>query len=85
MLTQADILREYRKFNPETGQFDHPVRKLRDYADLLEMDPGHLSRILSGVTPPGLTVLERLARVFPAAADDIASVLRGQTEEAVPA
>lgn len=82
-MTQADILRKYRRYNPDTAGFDMEPRLLREYAQLLQIDPGHLSRILSGVVPPGLTVLERLVRAFPASADDIAAALKTQPESAV--
>lgn len=78
-MTQSDILRRYRSYDPQTNSFA-TSRTLREYARLLDMDAGHLSRILNGLTPPGRTVLERLARTFPAAADDIATALKTQPE-----
>lgn len=81
-MNQGDILRRYRAFDPATGRFDSP-RGLREYARLLGMDAGHLSRILNGPTPPGRTVMERLARTFPAAATEMVEALQAQPPEAI--
>lgn len=75
-MTTEDLLRRYRDFDPVTGEFDEASRLgLREYALLLGMDAGHLSRILNGKTPAGRTVLEKLARTFPSAAPEIIKAL----------
>lgn len=77
----TEILRRYKDFNPATGGFDCH-RTLREYARVIGVDAGQLSRILNGTAFPGRSVLERLARTFPAAAKEITAAL---VESAEPA
>ena len=76
-----EVVRRYRKYNPETGEFD-VQRGVREYARLLGVNDGQLSQILNDIQRPGLVVLTALARTFPAAADDIAKALKQPAEPA---
>lgn len=81
MLT--DILRRYRRYNPETGEFDQD-RSLRGYAQLLGVDVSTLSLLFSGrVAAPSTATLQALARTFPSAADEIAEALKAQPTDRV--
>lgn len=66
-MTLLDILRKY--------QGD---RSLREYAELLDISPSHLSQVFSGVRNPGLPIFRALAQKFPGAADEIAEALKSQ-------
>lgn len=69
-----EMLRRYRSYNPDTGEFD--VRRgVREYARLLGVNEGQLSQILNDIQRPGLTVVQALARTFPEAAPEIAAAL----------
>jgi len=75
------LLRRYREYNPETGEFD-VTRGGREYARLLGVNEGHLSQILNDLQRPGVTVLRALAQTFPESANEIAAALVAQ--EPVP-
>lgn len=82
MLT--DVLRKYQHYDPASGRFD-ARRGLREYGRLIGIDHSTLSLLFS--TPdrePSTMVLQALTRTFPAAADDIATALKAQSQE-VPA
>lgn len=79
-----ELLRRYRYFNPATGEFD-TTRGVREYARLLGVNEGQLSQILNDIQRPGLTVIQALARTFPAAADEIAAALATPAGEKVVA
>lgn len=78
-----DILRRYRSYNPDTGEFD-VKRGVREYARLLGVNDGQLSQILNDLQRPGLTVIQALARAFPASAYELAVAL-AETREPVAA
>ncbi len=82
MLTE--IVRRYKSFNPDTGEFDCP-RGVREYARVLGVNGGQLSQVLNGIQRPGMTIIRALAQTFPPAADEIADALRQPTEEEVVA
>jgi transcriptional regulator with XRE-family HTH domain len=72
-----EVLRRYRSYDPETGEFN--VRRgVREYARLLGVNDGQLSQILNDIQRPGIGTLQALARTFPAAAPEIAAALAGQ-------
>lgn len=75
-----EVIRRYRSYNPETGAFD-VVRGVREYARLLGVNDGQLSQILNDIQRPGLTVVQALARTFPASADEIAAALAAPSAE----
>ncbi len=74
-----EIVRRYKSFNPATGDFDCP-RGLREYAREIGVSPGQLSRIINGLETPGRSVLERLARTFPDAGEEIGRALTQPVE-----
>ncbi len=69
-----EIVRRYQSFNPVTGDFDRP-RGLREYAREIGVSPGQLSRIINDLETPGRSVLERLARTFRPAGEEIGRAL----------
>lgn len=75
-----EILRRYKSFNPDTGEFD-TTRGVREYARLLGVNDGQLSQILNDIQRPGLTVVQALARTFPESAPEIAAALSAPERE----
>jgi len=75
-----DILRRYRSYNPDTGEFD-VKRGVREYARLLGVNDGQLSQILNNLQRPGLTVIQALAQTFPASAPEIGIALAATPTE----
>lgn len=80
MLT--DILRKYQSYDPETGRFDVD-RSIREYGRVLGVSQPQMSLIYSGARNPGMSVMRRLARTFPAAAPEIVAAMSAPV--AVPA
>lgn len=80
MLT--DILRKYQRYDPETGRFDVD-RSIGEYGRVLGVSQPQMSLIYSGARNPGMSVMRRLARTFPAAAPEIVAAMSAPV--AVPA
>jgi len=83
-----DVIRRYKDFNPENGEFDLD-RGVREYARLLGVNDGQLSQILNDIQRPGLRIVRALATTFPQSADEIAAALSAPSgtpeREAIPA
>lgn len=76
------ILAKYQRYNPTTGAFD-VERTDAEYARVIGISQPQLSLIYSGARQPGMSVMQRLARTFPAAATEIAEAMSAPV--AVPA
>lgn len=76
------ILRKYQRYDPATGRFT-VERSIREYGRLLDVGHSQLSLIYSGARNPGMSVMRRLARTFPAAAPEIVAAMSAPV--AVPA
>jgi len=69
-----EVIRRYKDFNPENGEFDH-VRGVREYARLLGVNDGQLSQIMNDIQQPGLRVVRALATTFPQSSPELAAAL----------
>lgn len=75
----ARLVVKYRRYNPATGDLDVERTQL-DYANMLGVSRVFITQISNGDREPGVDLLRALSRAFPAAADEIASVLKAKPE-----
>lgn len=69
-----ELIRKYRRFNPETGEFD-VERTQTEYARMLGVSLPYLNQILKGNRNEGLDIVESLGRLFPAAQPEINAIM----------
>ncbi len=68
------ILKDYQRYNPESGKFDRP-RTLREYARVLGVNHATLSMIFQGKREPGGFVIRALFDTFPSSAQAFATAI----------
>jgi hypothetical protein len=76
-MDRVALLQRWQTYNPATGQFDQP-RTNRAFAALIGVHESYLSRAYAGLQPVGEKALVRLARTFPLAREEVASVMLAQ-------